>query len=112
MTSSGNNVSLYQTTAPSYQFRLFETSNRLSTVDINSKKILKLIQSLNSNKVHGHDGISIRMLNLCEPSILKPLSLLFDNCVRDGVFPNDWKKANVIPVHKKGKKGHRQLVSD
>ena len=74
-----------------------------NTVNINSKKILKLIQGLNSNKAHGHDSISIRMLKLCGPLITKPLSFLFSNCLRDGVFPNEWKKANVIPVHKKWK---------
>ena len=94
-------------TLPSIQS--FETSNRLSTVDIDSKKILKLIQSLNSNKAHGHDSISIRMLKICRPSVIKPLSLLFNNCLRDGVFPNDWKKADIIPLHKKGNK---QLVSN
>ena len=67
------------------------------------------IQGLNSNKALGHDGISIRMLKLCGPSAIKPLSLLFNNCLRDGVFPNVWKKANAIPVHKKGNK---QLVSN
>ena len=55
------------------------------------------------------DGISIRMLKLCGPSVIKPFSLLFNNFLRDGVFPNDWTKANVIPVHKKGNK---QLVSN
>ena len=73
----------------------FETSNKLSTIDIDLKKILKLTQVLNSNKAHEHDGISIRMLKICKTSVIKPLSLLFNNCLRDGVFPNDWKKANV-----------------
>ena len=49
----------------------FETSIRLSTVDIDSQKILKLIEGLNSNKAHGHDGISIRMLRICGPSVIK-----------------------------------------
>ena len=47
---------------------------------------------MNSNKAHGHDDISIRMLKNCEPSVIKPLSLLFNNFLRDGVFPNDGKK--------------------
>ena len=42
----------------------FETSNKLSTIDIDLKKILKLTQVLNSNKAHEHDGISIRMLKI------------------------------------------------
>ena len=63
---------------------------------------------MNSNKTHGHDGVSIRKLKLCGSLIRKPLSL-FHNYLRDEVFPNDWKKANVISKHKKGNK---QLVSD
>ena len=58
-------------TLPSSQS--FETSNRLSTVDIDSKKILKLIQGLNSNKGRGHDSIFIRMLKISAPSVIKPL---------------------------------------
>ena len=34
---------------------------------------------------------------------------VINNCLRDRVFPNNWKIANVIPVHKKGNK---QLVSN
>ena len=64
-------------------------TNRLSTVEPDLKKILKLIQALNSNKAHGHDGISIRMLKLCGPLVIGPLSLPFNNYLRDGVFPDD-----------------------
>ena len=64
---------------------------------------------MNSNKAHGHDGVSMRTLKICGPSVIKPLTLLFNNCLRHGVSPNDWKKANVIQVDKKGNK---QLVSN
>ena len=77
-------------TLPSIQ--TFETSNRLSTVDIDLMKILNLMQGLNSNKAHAHDGTSIRMVKLCGPSVIKPLSLLFSNCLKDQGFANDWKK--------------------
>ena len=61
--------------------KAFETSSRVSTVEIYSKKILKLVQGFNSNKAYGHDRVLIRMLSLCGPSIIKPLSLLFGNCL-------------------------------
>ena len=60
-------------TLPSIQ--AFETSNRLCTVDIDTKKMLIVIQSLNSKKAYGHDGIPIRMLKLCSSSIIKIPSL-------------------------------------
>ena len=64
---------------------------------------------MNSTKAHGQDGISIGIIKLCGPSVIKLFTLLFNNCLRDGVFHNNWKKANAIPVHKKVNK---QLVSN
>ena len=43
--------------------------------------------------------ISIRMLK-----ISKPLEIIFKPWIEKGQFANEWKKANVVPVHKKGDK--------
>ena len=59
---------------------------------------------MDPNKAHGHDGISIRMLKLCASSISKPLFLLFKHSLENKCFPNEWKKANIVPIHKKGDK--------
>ena len=48
--------------------------------------------------------ISIRMLKICDKSICKPLELIFQSCIKHGKFPNEWKMANVVPVHKKSDK--------
>ena len=42
------------------------------------------------------------MLKSCATSISKPLHILFNNSVISECFPNERKKVNVIPVHKKG----------
>ena len=81
-----------------------ETVTRLSDINIDTDTIIKLIRSLDRNKAHGCDGISIRMLKLCATSISKPLHILFNNSVICECFSIEWKKANVIPVHKKGDK--------
>ena len=80
------------------------TTAKLSSINFNNVDIFKIIKSLNANKVHGHDDISIRMIKLCDQSIVKPLSIIFKNCIEDGIFPDTWKKSNIIPVHKKGDK--------
>ena len=48
--------------------------------------------------------LSIRMTKLCENSICKPFSIIFNDCLNEGKFPHKWKKANVVPAHKKGNK--------
>ena len=49
------------------------------------------------------------MLKLCGEPIYKPLNLIFKSCLKTGQFPSEWKKANVVPVFKKGDK---QLVKN
>ena len=74
---------------------------RLSSINFNNVDILKTIKSLNVNKAHGYNDISIRMIKLCGQSIVKLLSIIFKNCIDNGIFPDIWKKPNIIPVHKK-----------
>ena len=76
----------------------------ISTVTFTSDDIATLIQKHDPNKPHGHDMLSIRMLKLCGKSICKPLNLIFQSCIKDGEFPTEWKKANVVPVHRKSDK--------
>ena len=74
---------------------------RSSMVKFVNNDILKIIQNHNPNKAYGHDKISIRMLKLCGDSLCRPLELLFNDCLANGIFPSDWKKGNIVPVHKK-----------
>ena len=60
-----------------------------------------IIKKLDPKKAHGHDMISIHMLKLCGNSIWKSLEIIFKNCLKKVKFPNKWKKANVVQIHKK-----------
>ena len=78
-----------------------KTDKFLSNITFTEKDIEKVIQSLDSNKAHRHNMMSKRMLKICGKSIIKPLLIIFKKCPEKGCFPNEWKKANVVPVHKK-----------
>ena len=82
----------------------FKTNNRLKSFDINENDLHLIIKNLNANKAHGWDDISIRMIQLCGKSIALPLKLLFKTILEEGTFPEDWKKSNVVPIHKKESK--------
>ena len=85
----------------------------LSHVVVDSKFISTIINNLNSNKTHGYDDISVRMIKIVANEVSIPLKLIFDRCIADGSFPSAWKKANVQPVHKKNsrqdKSNYRQI---
>ena len=59
---------------------------KLSSINFNNVDILKIIKSLNVNKAHGHDDISIRMIKLSSQSIVKSLSIKFKNYIDNGHF--------------------------
>ena len=62
------------------------------------------MRSLDPNKIHGYDMISISILKICDKSICKPLELIFQSCIKHRKFYNEWKMAKVVPVNKKSNK--------
>ena len=68
--------------------KCFITDKRLTTINFNKDDILKIIRNLNADKSHGHDDISIRMLKICDLMVTQPLSILLNNCVDCGIFPD------------------------
>ena len=59
--------------------QIFSMTLRVYSLDFNSDGILKIIRNTNIHKLHGHDDISSRMMEMCGNSLLQPLILLFDN---------------------------------
>ena len=82
----------------------YKTEKRLTSFDINDDDILLIIKNLNLNKAHGWDQFSIRMIKVCGNAISFPLKVIFKSMINEGVFPEDWKKSNVVPIYKKESK--------
>ena len=54
---------------------------KLSSFQFNDQDILKIIIALHVNKAHGCDDISVCMIKICDQSIVKPLSMIYQNCL-------------------------------
>ena len=59
---------------------------------------------MDCSKATGADNIDGIVLMKCKNSLSYPLTLIFNKAYNEGVIPNEWKTANVVPVHKKGDK--------
>ena len=77
------------------------TNSRLSTIEFTEIEIKDILKNLDTSKAHGPDGISGKMINLCGEHLSKPLKIIFSNIIESGQFPDQWKIANVTPIHKK-----------
>ena len=88
-------------TLPPFEYQI---NSNIENISFSEHEIVSIIRSLNSNKAHGWDGISIRMIKMCDESITPPLKIIFDTALKSGIYPDKWKRANVVPVHKKESK--------
>ena len=67
---------------------MYRKENTLSTISFKDDNVLKIIKPLNLNKAHGHDDISLRLIQTSSAKVVKPLSIIFPNCIQYGLFPN------------------------
>ena len=61
---------------------------------------------LDSSKAQGPDGIPVRLLKETALQVAPSLRALFNKSLNVGALPDEWKVANVVPVHKHGEKSY------
>ena len=59
---------------------------------------------MNPNKASGPDGISPCFLKPFAPELAIPLNIIFTKSIELGQIPNEWKRARIATVFKKGNK--------
>ena len=66
----------------------YKSAARLTSINFDNNDVLTIIRSLNVNKAHGKDSILVRMLKMCDKSLVQPLTLIFKGCIDTGVYPD------------------------
>lgn len=67
---------------------------------IDSETLLRKLKSLDENKGAGPDGIPPMFIKRCAIYLVEPLLIIFNMSLQTGIFPAEWKKARVVPIHK------------
>ncbi|KFW84157.1 hypothetical protein N305_14407, partial [Manacus vitellinus] len=71
---------------------------------IQEETVSDLLSRLDPHKSMGPDGIHPRVMRELAEELTKPLSIIYQQSWLTGEVPDDWKSANVVPFHKKGRK--------
>ena len=71
-------------------------------IEIKTAGIDELISELDEHKACGPDGIRPTILKRLRASISPTLQCIFSKSLAEGQVPDDWKHANVTPLHKIG----------
>lgn len=88
---------------PSFESYLRNKPNTKFHFDvINKDTILKIMKNMKPKSSCGIDKMSLKLLKLGTPHIIEPLTVIINQSLTSGIFPDDLKIAKVIPIFKKG----------
>ncbi len=80
------------------------TETYISDLLITVEMVSIELKALNQYKSCGPDQLHPRLLIELSDLIALPIALLFNATLKKGSLPNDWRKAYVSPIYKKGSK--------
>ena len=69
---------------------------------VTEEEILNIINSLDNKSSSGWDGLSNTMVKSLKNELYIPLTLIINQMLHTGIYPNGFKIAKVIPIFKKG----------
>ena len=78
------------------------TEHRFNFNTITESETLSIINKLKSKNSSGKDEISNKLLKSIKDEIAKPLTIIINQSLRTGIFPDALKIAKVKPLYKKG----------
>ena len=68
---------------------------------VNEADVAKIVRTLKNKDSAGYDGISTKLLKILIPTIIKPITLILNQSLATGIFPDKLKTAKVVPLFKK-----------
>ena len=108
-TGIGENLSTFIAEPSAFYKRYFDSiikpnKNSIYLTPITPMEISQIIKQISLRKSTPSSCASVYFLKLFSPYMCSFLSILFNRCLCDGVFPDSIKQAEVIPIFKSGNK--------
>lgn len=67
--------------------------------EISEENLLKALNQIKSNAI-GNDGIPLKFLKLIIRDILKEILFIFNFCIKENVYPENWNSILIKPLNK------------
>ena len=70
--------------------------------EVNEQTVTRIIENIPAKNSCGYDDISSIFLKQITTSIIKPLTIVINQVLNNGIFPDKLKIAKVVPIFKSG----------
>ena len=80
------------------------TEARFVFHEIHNYETIRIIKNIKLSSSNGHDGISSELLKLLSDDISKCITLIINQSLMSGIFPDKLNIAKVTPIYKKNDK--------
>ena len=81
-----------------------EEENNIDDIEIDRGLVYLLVKNIDTTKSSGIDKISSNCLKDALSILNSHSCYIFEKSIEKGIFPNSWKIATVVPLHKGGNK--------
>ena len=92
----------YDLSSANFQHQTFTIEDQFTFGAVREKDVESIIKGMTTNKAPGYDKIPVRVIKDSLPAILPAVTDLINSSFQTSVFPNKWKIAEVLPIHKDG----------
>ena len=70
--------------------------------ETSAEEIMHIVDSLTEKMGTRQNDIPVKISKLCSEILCPFLAKLFNNCINQGIYPQNFKCAQVTPIHKSG----------
>jgi hypothetical protein len=78
--------------------------------EFTKEEVASTIASMNNNKAPGPDGITGNIYKQAFNTVLVFVTALYNGCLKQGIFPTNWKEAKIIPCTKPGREKSNEVT--
>ena len=80
-----------------------EEADHFLNQEITADEVQKAVTNLKPGKACGLDNVLAEMLKAGGQEVIPFMTKLFNTSFNKGIYPSEWAKAIIIPIHKKRK---------
>ena len=74
----------------------------IKNITVTEENVIRVLKSLKASSSPGPDFVPANLLKECAEILAEPLKIIYEESLKTGILPTDFKKAIISPIYKGG----------